>query len=88
MAGDVDGREALLAWLAQLPAIGFWLEEHEVFANDEYVCAISTMGARREGVDVETRVVSIVRYQDGRQIERWLYPDDATAWEEMFAVGR
>jgi ketosteroid isomerase-like protein len=85
MAGDVERREALLEWL---PAIGFWLEEHEVFDNDEYVCAISTMGARREGVDVETRVVSIFRYEDGRQIERWLYPDDAAAWEAMFAAER
>jgi hypothetical protein len=86
MAGDVDGREALLEWLARLPAIGFWLEEHEVFANDEYVCAISTMGARREGVDIQTRVVSVFRYDDGLQIERWLYPDDATAWEAIFSA--
>jgi hypothetical protein len=86
MAGDVAGREALLEWLARLPAFGFWLEEHEVFANDEYVCAISTMGARREGVDVQTRVVSVFRYEDGLQLERWLYPDDVRAWDAMFAA--
>ncbi len=85
MAGDIVGREALLEWLARLPAMGFWLDEHEVFANDEYVCAISTMGARRERVDVRTRVVSVFRYRDGQQIERWVYPDDPTAWDAMFA---
>ncbi len=86
MAGTIDGREALLAWLAQLEAIGFWLVEHDVFASDEHVCAISTMGARRDGVDAETRVVSIFRYRAGRQVERWVYPDDAVAWNTIFAV--
>jgi ketosteroid isomerase-like protein len=44
------------------------------------------MGARRDGVDVRTRVVSIFRYHDGRQLERWLYPDDILAWNTIFAA--
>ena len=44
------------------------------------------MGARRDGVEVETRVISIFRYRDGRQVERWLYPDDTAAWNTIFAV--
>ena len=52
MAGDIHGREALLAWLARLRANGFWLTEDDVFGNDEHVCALSIMGARRPGVDV------------------------------------
>jgi len=86
MAGTIDGREALLIWLAQLGNIGFWLVEHDVFASDQHVCAISTMGARRNIVDVQTRVISIFRYRDGRQVERWLYPDDAAAWNTVFAA--
>jgi uncharacterized protein len=86
MAGTIEGREALLAWLAQLPNTGFWLVEQDVFASDQHVCAISTMGARRDGVDVQTRVVSIFRYRDGRQAERWFYPDDADAWNTIFAT--
>ena len=86
MAGTIDGREALLAWLAQLGSTGFWLVEHDVFASDHHVCAISTMGVRRNGVDVRTRVVSIFRYRDGRQVERWFYPDDSAAWNTIFAV--
>lgn len=84
MAGKIGGREALLSWLAQLGKIGFWLVEHDVFASDQHVCAISTMGARRDGVDVQTRVVSIFRYRHGRQVERWIYPDDSAAWNEIF----
>jgi uncharacterized protein len=84
-AGMIEGRAALLTWLARLGNIGFWLVEHDVFASDQHVCAVSTMGARRGDVDVQTRVVSIFRYRDGRQLERWLYPDDAAAWDAIFS---
>lgn len=86
MAGTIDGRKALLEWLARLAAIGFWLVEHDVFASDEHVCAVSTMGARRDGVDAQTRVVSIFRYRQGQQVERWLYPDDTAAWNAIFTT--
>ena len=84
MAGDVRGRDALLAWLERLRGLGFWLTECDVFASDDHVCAVSLMGARRDGVDVQTRVVSVFRYQNGQQIERWLYPDDWAAWGAIF----
>jgi ketosteroid isomerase-like protein len=57
-----------------------------VFASDRHVCAISTMGARRSSIEVETRVISIFRYREGRQVERWFYPDDIAAWNTIFAV--
>lgn len=83
-AGDICGRDALLVWLAGLTEIGFWLREHDVFGNDEHVCALSYMGARRPGVEVETRVVSIFHFRDGRQTERWFLPEDASAWDRIF----
>lgn len=86
MSGTIRGRDALLAWLTQLKSLGFWLVEDDVFASDCHVCAVSTMGARRDGVDVQTRVISVFRYRNGRQIERWLYPDDAVAWNAIFAA--
>ncbi len=55
-----------------------------MLANDAHVCAISHMGARREGVDIETRVVSIFHFRDGRQAERWLFPEDADIWDQIF----
>ena len=64
---------------------GFWLREHDVFGNDEHVCALSYMGAEREGVSVDTRVVSIFHFQDGRQKERWFYPEDPDAWDRIFS---
>jgi ketosteroid isomerase-like protein len=86
LAGDVRGREALVAWLSRVAALGFQVREHDVFGNDEHVCALSVMGARRPGVEVETRVVSIFHFRDGRQVERWFYPEDALAWDRIFTT--
>ena len=44
----------------------------------------SMKGARRDDVVVQTRVISIFRYRDGQQIERWIYPDDMTTWNRTF----
>lgn len=84
MAGDIHGRGELFAWFGHLGPKGFWLTEHDVLANDEHVCALSIMGARRQGVDVQTRVVSVFHFRDGRQTERWFYPEDAEAWNMIF----
>jgi uncharacterized protein len=84
MAGDIRGRDQLVAWLTQVRAKGFWLTEHDVLGNDEHVCALSIMGARRNGVDVQTRVVSVFHYREGQQLERWFFPEDGAAWDQIF----
>jgi ketosteroid isomerase-like protein len=85
MAGDIRGRDALLAWLDQVRTKGFWLTEHDVLGNDDHVIALSIMGARRDGLDVQTRVVSVFHYQDGQQLERWFHPADPDAWDQIFS---
>jgi uncharacterized protein len=85
LARDYQGREELLLFLARLASTGFWLREHDVFGNDFHVCALSEMGARRPGVEVSTRVVSVFHFRDGRQVERWFYPDDRAAWNAIFS---
>jgi hypothetical protein len=67
-----------------LQVLGFVLAEEDVFGNDRHVCALSQMGARRPGLEVTTRVVSIFRFRDQRQLERWFYPDDISAWNAIF----
>ena len=83
-AGDLVGRAAVIAWLGGLRGTGFWLREHDVFGNDEHVCALSVVGARRPGLDVETRVVNVFHFRDGRQVERWFYPEDGDVWDRIF----
>ncbi len=84
LAGDWEGRDRLLQLLAGLGPLGFTIREHDVFGDDDHVCALSYIGARRDSFEVETRVVSIFHYADGRQTERWFYPDDMVAWNSVF----
>ena len=85
MAGDIRGIDGLVAWLGRLGEFAFTIREHDVLGNDEHVVALSYMGARRPGLDIETRVTSVFHYRDGRQVERWMYPEDAAAWDAIFA---
>ncbi len=84
MAGEIRGLDELIAWLARVSELGFTIREHDVFGNDEHVCALSYMGARRPGVDFETRVTSVFHFRAGKQVERWMYPEDVAAWEAIF----
>ena len=74
----------LLRFLERVSGLGFVLTEEDVFGNNQHVCALSQMGARRPGLEVTTRVVSIFRFRDQRQLERWFYPDDIAAWHAIF----
>jgi ketosteroid isomerase-like protein len=86
-ARDIVGIGALLTFLRGLAARGFRLEEHDVFGNHDHVRALSVMSVRQDGVEVSTRVVSVFHYRDGKQLERWFYPDDPAALETLFAKG-
>jgi ketosteroid isomerase-like protein len=83
LVGDVRGRDRLIEWLGELLAQGFWLTEHDVFGNDEHVCALSIMGVKRGEIDVQTRVVSVFHFRDGKQCERWIYPEDSEVWKQI-----
>jgi uncharacterized protein len=84
LAGNWEGRDQLFELFARLGPLGFTIREHDVFADDDHVCALSYIGARRDDLEVETRVVSIFHYRDGRQTERWFYPDDVVVWNSIF----
>lgn len=83
LAGEYVGRERLLEFLARLGPLGFTIREHDVFADDEHLCALSFIGARREGLEVEMRVVSVFHFREGRQTERWFYPEDTVTWNRI-----
>ena len=84
IAGEIRGLDELVAWLGRVSELGFTIREHDVFGNDEHVCALSYMGARRPGVEVEMRVTSVFHFRGGQQVERWMYPEDMEAWDAIF----
>jgi ketosteroid isomerase-like protein len=63
LAGEYVGRERLLEYLARLGPLGFTNGEHDVFADDEDLYALSFIAGRREGLEVETRVVSVFHFR-------------------------
>ncbi|MEO8571914.1 MAG: nuclear transport factor 2 family protein [Chloroflexota bacterium] len=84
-AGEIRGLEAIIALLRGLPA-GFTIREHDVLGNDEHVVALSHIGVLRPDLELETRVVNVFHFRDGRQVERWFYPDDADVWDRIFGL--
>lgn len=84
MTGEIRGLDQLVAWLTRVSELGFTIREHDVLGNDEHVCALSYMGARRPGVELEIRVTSVFHFRAGQQVERWFYPEDMAAWDAIF----
>ncbi|MBA2721239.1 MAG: nuclear transport factor 2 family protein [Chloroflexi bacterium] len=85
-AGDLRGREAVAAFLAGLIGTGFWLTEHDVFGNDEHVCALSVVGIHQPDLEVETRVVNVFHFRGGRQSERWFFPESLALWDQILGA--
>ena len=85
-AGDLRGREEVAAFLARLAETGFWLTEHDVFGNDEHVCSLSVVGVRQPELEVETRVVNVFHFRDGRQMERWFFPESLSDWDRILGA--
>ena len=54
-----------------------------MFGNDEHLSVLSVMGMKRGGTDVQTRVVCVFHLREGKQFERWLYPEDPVAWKQI-----
>jgi hypothetical protein len=84
-AGDVRGLDAVLALLRGLPP-GYTVSEHDVLGSDQHVVALSSMGVRRGELEDMIRVVNVFHFRDGRQIERWFYPEDMEAWDRIFGL--
>jgi ketosteroid isomerase-like protein len=86
MAGDIHGREAVFRFLERLREVTdgtFVLKEHDVLGSNDHVVALSYMSAVREQESVSVDVVSVFRFRNGRQQERWLHPSDIAAWDRM-----
>ena len=84
-AGEIRGFDAVVAFLTGLPA-GVTISEHDVLGNDEHVVALSQMGVRRPDLELMTRVVNVFHFRDGRQLERWFYPEDEDTWDRAFSL--
>ena len=74
MAREIEGRETLLSFLKELmvrTSDTFTLEDVAVHGSDDHVIAIQRLGATHGGEHRAFDVSSVMRFEGGRQIERW-----------------
>ena len=88
MARDFEGRSALLEYLQEImlrTSGTFKLRDAYVSGSDDHVLAAQHFGATVDGEERFFDVSSVMRFRDGRQIERWFHIHDQTAFDEFFA---
>jgi ketosteroid isomerase-like protein len=88
LAGEIRGREALLGYLRELvrrTANTFLLEDLHIAGTDHHLVALQRFGATIAGETQRFEATSVMRYEGGRQIERWFYLADLPAFEQFFS---
>jgi ketosteroid isomerase-like protein len=88
MAREIEGREGLLAFLKELmvrTSGTFTLEDVAVHGSDHHVIAIQRFGATHSGERRAFDASSVMRFEGGRQIERWFYLHDQEGFDAFFA---
>jgi ketosteroid isomerase-like protein len=87
-ARDFTGRDALLAFLREAMERTrgtFTLEDVYVAATDDHVLAVQRFGASLDGDAVGFDVTSVMRYEDGVQVERFIHIHDIEAFDVFFS---
>ena len=88
MAREIQGREALMAFLQEIvtrTANSFLLEDLHIAGTDHHVIALQHFGATLDGQTQRFQAVSVMRFEGGRQIERWFYLLDPDAFDAFFS---
>jgi uncharacterized protein len=84
--GDVEGKEAVLAMLAEpMPEGMTWRSElHAVLADDEHTVALIKNTIVRNGETIQNDVVQVYHIANGKVTEGWVTPVDPAAFEALF----
>ncbi len=88
LSAELRGRGELLAFLQMLverTSGTFILEDRFLSGNDDHVVASQRMGATIDGDTKRFDVVSVMRFEEGRQRERWFHVGDQDAFDAFFS---
>lgn len=89
MSREIHGRDALLAYLKEVTirtAGTFILEDILISGTDHHVVAVQRFGATHQGRCEKFDAVSVMRFESGRQVERWIYLCRPDAFDAFFAA--
>ena len=85
---EVEGRTALLAYVKEIVSRtgnSFVLEDRSISGTDHHVVALQRLGATVTGETQMFEAVSIMRFDGGRQLERWFHLPDQDAFDAFYA---
>ena len=87
IAREIQGRDGLLAYLREVmqrTSGTFVLEDVDISATDHHVLAIQRFGATHKDERRVFDAVSVMKFEDGRQIERWFHLLDQDEFDAFF----
>lgn len=64
----------------------FVLEDVSISGTDHHVVAVQRLGATQDGRTEKFDAVSVMRFESGRQVERWIYLLRPDAFDAFFAA--
>jgi ketosteroid isomerase-like protein len=88
LSRELHGREALMSFLHEVvvrTASTFVLEDLHISGTDHHVIALQRFGATFDGQTEMFEAVSVMRFEEGRQIERWFHLLDPDAFDAFFS---
>ena len=82
VAGDFEGREAVVAHLAEHDAIAS-SDVAAILADDNFAIAIEHVTAERDGKSYNRHDVVVYRIKEGKVAEAWHYPESQYEWDDL-----
>lgn len=85
---EIQGRDALLVFLREIIARTnqtFVLEDRSISGTDHHLVAVQRFGATHNGETKVFEAVSVMRFEGGRQIERWFHLLDPEGFDAFFS---
>jgi ketosteroid isomerase-like protein len=83
----VEGRTALMAFLKEMverTGNSFVLEDRTISGTEHHVVALQRFGATARGETQMFEAFSIMRFDGGRQVERWFHVPEQDAFDAFF----
>jgi ketosteroid isomerase-like protein len=84
MAGDFEGRDAVVAHLANHDAVAN-SDVLAVLADDRFAIAIEHVTAERDGKRYNRHDVVVYRIKEGAVAEGWHYPESQYEWDDLLS---
>jgi ketosteroid isomerase-like protein len=87
LTGEYVGHDEVMGYLLKLNEFTggtFWIEVHEILANDMHGMVLVTVHGERDGQTLAAREVNIWHIEDGKAREFWSFAEDGAEFDKFF----